>query len=153
MGDNNEPESQPIEQTSTEGHYCGISKDGKSHVLKLGENTWWWSRTKYTNGLFNGLPLGQEFILESTTTIENGSKSVKVNWDTYLLTTGITDIDPEFHAFNAAGKRLRTIKSAQKKIDNENLRSMTIQQLRESMWSMNKQQKAGLIAVILAELN
>ena len=138
--------------TTNESFYAGINRDGDKHVLVIEGQEWFWPRNKYMNKNFNDRPIGYLFNMEHTVTADGNT--LNVDWETFSWLHETTDQDVSKYALNSAtGKKTRSVKSASKKMDSENLRSMTLGQIREEMVWMTKQQRAAAIAVILAELS
>ena len=145
MSDNNSETS----TTTNESFYAGINRDGDRHVLVIEGKEWFWPRSKYMNKSFNNRPIGYLFNIDSTI----NDNTLEVDWETFSWLHETTNQDVSRYALDSAtGKKTRSIKSASKKMDSENLRNMTLQQIREEMVWMTKQQKAAAIAVILAEV-
>ena len=135
--------------TMNESFYAGINQDGDKHVLVIEGKEWFWPRSRYMNHHFNNRPIGYLFNIDST--VDDGT--LTVDWETFVWLHEKTDQDVSKYAMNnAIGKKTRSVKSASKKMDSESLRSMTLQQIREQMIHMTKQQRAAAIAVILAEV-
>lgn len=130
--------------------YGGISKDGKHHVLVIDGKDWHWKKNRFTNARFGDVAVGANFTIES----QCEGNSLTVKWDT--LDFDGTYQDHEFvtqYVINdASGKKHRTLASAKKKLDAENIQELTIRELKEAGWGMNKAQRAAMIALILAEV-
>ena len=152
-GANNQPEKH-TERTNTGGSYAGIDQAGENHVLIIGGDSWFWKRTRSINRRFNDMPVGQSFDMVSTTTLENGhARSLSVEWETFeWLDERDEEIASSHSLINAAGKRLKLIKSTTKKLNEESIRNMTLQEIRDAASWLSPQQKAALLAIVIAEV-
>lgn len=151
-------ENETYEAKTDDGIYAGVDRSGKNHVLIIAGTDWSWPRTKFTNQRFNDCPVGLRFTLKSTLTIDSQTerpKNLEVEWES-LEYGSIHELCEETQAKytlqNNAGKRLKSIKSAQKKLNSKSIRNMTLQQIRDQMSYLNSTQKAAMIAVIIGEV-
>ncbi len=130
--------------------YGGICKDGKHHVLVIEGKEWFWKKNKFTNARFGHIAVGTNFTIESK--LED--KTLTVAWDT--LDFDGTSQDPDevanYIINDAIQKKNRSLASAKKKLDAESIQNMTIRDLKEASWCMNKSQKAALYALIISEV-
>jgi len=135
--------------------YGGKSSNGKKTVLVVDGKSWYWPNSKHMTNTFSHLPIATKFNLEHHID-EKGS--LNVVWETLeILDEQVTKDEckwvDEFFLDNAMAKKNRSLASAKKGIDADNLRSMTILELRNHALSMNKAKKAALIALIISELD
>ena len=135
----------------SETFYGGISKCGKKHCLVIEGRDWFWKKTRFTNERFGHVAIGTNFTIENHLSDE-GTLSVK--WDTLTFNGTVQDTESvKFYIINdASQKKNRSLASAKKKLDAENIQNMTIQDLKEASWGMNKMQKAALYALIISEV-
>ena len=135
----------------SETFYGGISKDGKKHCLVIEGRDWFWKKTRFTNQRFGHVAIGTNFTIKNELSDEG---RLTVDWDT--LTFDGTVQDPEdikvYIINDATQKKNRSLASAKKKLDAENIQNMTIRDLKEASWGMNKSQKAALYALIISEV-
>lgn len=135
----------------TETFYGGISKDGKRHCLVIEGKNWYWKKSRFTNLHFGHVAIGTNFSIENELSDDG---TLTVNWDT--LTFDGTVQDPEtvkvYIINDATQKKNRSLASAKKKLDVENIQNMTIRDLKEASWDMTKSQKASLYALIISEV-
>jgi len=135
--------------------YGGKSANGKKTVLIIDGKDWHWNNTKHLSNNFSHLPIGTKFNLEHSIDV-NGWLSVV--WESLeILDVQVTKEEcswvDEFFLIDAMAKKNRSLASAKKGIDADNLRSMTILDLRNYSLTMNKAKKAALIALIISELS
>ena len=142
------------EKKFTVGVYAGVDRAGENHVLIIAGESWSWKRTKHVNRRFNGFPVGQKFNMDSTITFENGAaKSMSVSWESFeWLDQRDEEIASSHSIINAAGKRLKIIKSTTKKLNEESIRGMTLQEIRDAMVWLSPQQKAAVLAIVISEV-
>lgn len=130
--------------------YGGISRSGKHHTLVINGRDWNWKKSPFTNDRFNHIAIGANFTIEHTL----DDKTLTVEWETLNFDgTYQDDVDIKEYLINdAAQKKNRSLASVKKKMDFENIQNLTVRELKEIGWSMNKTQKAALIALVLAEV-
>jgi hypothetical protein len=94
------------------------------------------------------------FNMDSTITFENGAaKSMSVSWESFeWLDQRDEEIASSHSIINAAGKRLKIIKSTTKKLNEESIRGMTLQEIRDAMIYLSPQQKAAVLAIVISEV-
>ncbi len=134
--------------------YGGKPANGKGIILIINGKDYTWKPSKYLTGQFAHLPIGTRFNIESE--VEN--RTIVVEWETLeILDEQVTKDEcswiDEYHLNSAMAKKSRSLASAKKGIDAENLRRMTISDLRSHAMTMPKAKKAALIALIISELD
>lgn len=130
--------------------YGGISRDGKYHTLVINGRDYQWKKSHFTNLRFGHITVGANFTIEHTL----DEKELTVEWET-LNFDGTYQDDVEIKEYflnDAMQKKNRSLASTKKKMDFENLQNLTVRELKEIGWTMNKTQKAALIALVLAEV-
>ena len=135
--------------------YGGKSANGKKTVLVIDGKNWNWDNSKHMTANFGHLPIATKFNLEHHIDEEG---SLNVVWETLeILDEQVTKDEckwvDEFFLNNAMAKKNRSLASAKKGIDADNLRNMTISDLRNIALTMNRSKKAALIALIISELD
>lgn len=135
----------------SETFYGGISKDGKRHCLVIEGRDWFWKKTRFTNERFGHVAIGTNFTIENELS-EDGVLTVQ--WDTLTFDGTVQPEEAVKHYIinDATQKKNRSLASAKKKLDAENIQNMTIRDLKEASWGMNKTQKAALYALIISEV-
>jgi len=130
--------------------YGGICKEGKHHVLVIDGKDWYWKKNKFINTRFGNVPIGTNFTIDSNL----DDKTLTVHWDTLDFDGTSQDReDIKFYITNdATQKKNRVLASVKKKLDADNIQNMTIRDLKEASWNMNKSQKAALVALIISEV-
>ena len=131
-----------------DGYYAGRPKDGEGHTMDIDGQSWTWNASKYLNNKFKFIPVGQGFTADGS--VEEGVLTLE--WSTMEFTDMVEDVEPKYIISNAMGKKARTIKISQKKVDNDNFRALTIGELREHMLYSTKSQQAALMAQVMAHL-
>ena len=138
--------------------YGGKSANGKKSVLVVNGENWNWSKSKHMTDTFGHLPIGTKFTLDTKITSNGkGGRTLDVEWDSLeIIDEQVTKDEcswiDEYHLNTATAKKNRSLASAKKGIDADNLRKMTINDLRNHAFSMSKAQRAALIALIISEL-
>lgn len=130
--------------------YGGVSKDGKSNVLVIEGKNWHWKKSKFLTRTFSHLPVGTKFSIQS----EREDNSITVDWDTLDIHNEYMD-DKEIKEYilnDACAKKNRSLASAKKKLDAENLRNLTVGDLREKAMWMSKAQRQALVSLVISEL-
>ena len=139
--------------------YGGKSSDGKKTVLVIDGTNWNWDNSKHMTHTFGHLPIGTKFTMDSKVTPNGkGGRTLEVEWDSLeIIDEQVTEDEcawiDEYHLNNAMAKKNRSLASAKKGIDADNLRKMTISDLRNHAMTMPKAKKAALIALIISELD
>ena len=132
------------------GFYAGRPRDGDGYVMVINDNTYTWNRSKYLTNLLKYIPVGHGFTAEGG--LEDDTLTLK--WSTLEWTEMVEEI-PHHHILNnAAGMKARTIKTIQNKVDTDNFRKLTLEEIRFHMLCLdNASQKAALMARVMAEMN
>jgi len=139
--------------------YGGKSANGKKTVLVIDGANWNWDNSKHMTNNFGHLPIGTKFTMDyEITPNDKGGRTLEVEWDSLVIIDEQVTKDEckwinEYHLNNATAKKNRSLASAKKGIDADNLRKMTINDLRSHAFSMSKAQRAALIALIISELD
>jgi hypothetical protein len=135
---------------SETNYYAGIGVNGNKHYLWIEGQVWEFKRTKFTNAKFNDVAVGQRFSMES----ELNDDTLTIDWETFQWETGQVESEEvnKQTLHHLAGKRLKTIKSASKKINAENLGNMTLNEIKYEYHNMNKQQQAATLAIIMSHM-
>lgn len=130
--------------------YGGICKAGKHHVLVIDGKDWYWKKDKFTNARFGNVLVGANFTIDS----QLDDKTLTVQWDTLDFdgTTQDREDIKQYITNDATQKKNRALASVKKRLDADNIQSMTIRDLKEASWAMNKSQKAALVALIISEV-
>ena len=133
-----------------ETFYGGRSANGKKIVLVIDGKDWNWPKSRYLNDTFGHLPVGTKFSISSTL----NEKTITVDWDTLEIHEELLDdkLIKEYILNDQCAKKNRTLASAKKKLDTENLRKMTVADLSVHAMFMTKAQRQALIALVIAEL-
>jgi len=132
-----------------EGYYAGRPKNGEGHVVVIDGYSWIWKSSKYLNSLMKYIPVGQGFTAEGG--VNEGTLTLE--WDTLEWTEMVEDIPAKHILNNAAGMKARTIKTVQNKVNSDNFIELTLKEIAGHMFSLNKSQKAALMARVMAEIN
>lgn len=138
--------------------YGGKSANGKKTVLVVDGINWNWNNSKHMTNTFGHLPIGTKFTIDSKVEPNGkGGKTLEVEWDSLVILDEQVTADDcnwidEFFLNSAMAKKNRSLASAKKGIDANNLRRMTINDLRNHSLTMSKAQRASLIALIISEL-
>lgn len=133
------------------GYYAGRPRNGEGHVIVIEGTSWTWKNSKYLNDLLRYIPVGQGFTSEGGYNEEK--KELSLEWGTLEWTEMVEDIPAQHILNNAAGEKARTIKTVQKKVNSDNFSDLTLKDIAGHMFSLNKSQKAALMARVMAEIN
>jgi len=133
------------------GYYGGRSRDGEGHVIVIEGQSWTWKNSKFLNNLLKYIPVGQGFTSEGG--YDEEAEQLTLEWQTLEWTEMVEDIPAKHILNNAAGEKARTIKTMQKKVNSDNFSDLTLKDIAGHMFSLNKSQKAALMARVMAEIN
>ena len=139
----------------SETFYGGNSGDGKRTVLVINGENWYWPKSKFITQSFNHLPVGTNFTMKTSVgKNKKGGRTLEVEWDSLNIEDSYQNSEniQEYIINNEAAKKNRSIASAKKKIDSDNLLEMSVRDLKSASWSMTKTQRTALIALVIAEL-
>ena len=136
-----------------ETFYGGTTKNGKSIVLVINGKDWNWKKSKFLTDTFSHLPIGTKFDIEST--LED--RTLTVEWDTLVIhdeqiTREECSWFDDYILSTACAKKNRSLASAKKKIDAENLGKLTINDLKHHVLTMSNAQRQALVAMVISEL-
>ncbi len=133
------------------GYYGGRPRNGEGHVMVVDGDTYTWNNSKYLNNLLKYIPVGQGFTAEGGFNEEK--QQLTLEWKTLEWTEMVEDIPAKHILNNAAGMKARTIKTVQNKVNSDNFSELTLKEIAGHMFSLNKSQKAALMARVMAEIN